>query len=360
MARSPQMTPSMPQTIDTLRITRPLDCHLHLRDGQALHDTVSDAAKQFGRAIVMPNLNPPIINTTLAHAYRQRILAVRPKHSDWQPLMVLYLSDNISPDEIDRAVASPSIYAAKYYPAGATTNSDSGVTAIENIYPVLERMEALGLPLLLHGEVTDNAIDIFDREAVFIDRILTPLCIRFPALKIVLEHITTKQGAQFVAAANDNIAATITPQHLLYNRNDLFVGGLRPHKYCLPILKRSTHQLALIEAATSGSQKFFLGTDSAPHPQHKKENACGCAGCYSQHAAIELYAEAFEQAGDLDKLEGFASQFGAMFYNLPADPKTLTLKRSPWQLPATKKLGADTLIPLAAGETLQWRVINGE
>ena len=349
----------MPTTLDTLTITQPDDWHLHLRDGPALHDTVSDAARHFARAIVMPNLAPPVLTTAQAAHYRQRILAARPDGNDWQPLMVLYLTDNTPADEIDRAVDSGFIHAIKYYPAGATTNSDSGVTDINKAYPVLERMQKLGLPLLLHGEVTDAHIDIFDREAVFIERTLNPLCVQFPRLKIVLEHITTTQSAQFVASSGDHLAATITPQHLLCNRNDLLAGGIRPHNYCLPILKRSSHQQALIEAATSGSGKFFLGTDSAPHPQNKKESACGCAGCYSHHAAIELYAEVFERAGALDKLEGFASHFGPAFYNLPVNQKKLTLRRAPWQLPATTQIGKDPMVPFYASETLQWAVVDG-
>ncbi len=353
----------MSTTLDSLTmltITRPDDWHLHLRDGPALRDTVSDAARHFARAIVMPNLAPPVITTEQAGIYRERILAARPEGNDWQPLMVLYLTDNTPVEEIDRAIASGFIHAVKYYPAGATTNSDSGVTDIKKVYPVLERMEKLGLPLLLHGEVTDSHIDIFDREAVFIERTLTPLCAQFPDLKVVLEHITTAQGAQFVANSGDNIAATITPQHLLCNRNDLLAGGIRPHNYCLPILKRSSHQQALIEAATSGSGKFFLGTDSAPHAKNKKESACGCAGCYSHHAAIELYAEVFERAGALEQLEGFASLFGPAFYGLPVNQQNLTLRRAPWQLPATTQLGEDAMVPFYASETLQWAVVDGE
>lgn len=353
----------MPTTLDTftiLTITRPDDWHLHLRDGPALRDTVSDAARHFARAIVMPNLAPPVITTEQAGIYRQRIITARPKGNNWQPLMVLYLTDNTSADEIDRAVASGFIHAVKYYPAGATTNSDSGVTDLKKVYPVLERMQRLGLPLLLHGEVTDAHIDIFDREAVFIERTLTPLCAQFPDLKIVLEHITTSQGTQFVTNSGQNIAATITPQHLLCNRNDLLAGGIRPHNYCLPILKRSSHQQALIEAATSGNSKFFLGTDSAPHAQNKKESACGCAGCYSHHAAIELYAEVFERAGALEQLEGFASLFGPAFYGLPVNQGTLTLRRAPWQLPATTQLGEDPMVPFYASQTLQWAVVDDE
>lgn len=339
-----------------LTITRPDDWHLHLRDGQLLAYTVPDAARYFGRAIVMPNLFPPVLNTDQALAYRERILAHRPADSKWKPLMVLYLTDNTDPAEIARAAASGHVVACKYYPAGATTNSDSGVTQLDNIYPVLARMEKIGMPLLLHGEVTDTEVDIFDREAVFIDRHLGKLINNFPALKIVLEHITTRDGAQFVAEASARVVATITPQHLLFNRNQLLAGGVRPHYYCLPILKRQHHQQALIAAATSGNPSFFLGTDSAPHSTHRKETACGCAGCYSNHAAIELYAEAFDQAGALDKLEGFASFFGADFYGMPRNTDTITLQFSPWQSPTSLPFGSDTLTPLGAGETRQWSV----
>jgi len=339
-----------------LTITRPDDWHLHLRDGQLLAYTVPDAARYFGRAIIMPNLLPPVLNTAQALAYRERILAHRPADSQWKPLMVLYLTDNTDPAEIERATASGHVVACKYYPAGATTNSDSGVTQLDNIYPVLARMEKIGMPLLLHGEVTDTEVDIFDREAVFIDRHLGKLINNFPALKIVLEHITTHDGAQFVAEASANIAATITPQHLLFNRNQLLAGGVRPHYYCLPILKRQHHQQALIAAATSGDPSFFLGTDSAPHSTHRKETACGCAGCYSNHAALELYAEAFNQADALDKLEGFASFFGADFYGMPRNTDTITLQFSPWQSPTSLPFGSDTLTPLGAGETRQWSV----
>lgn len=339
-----------------LTITRPDDWHLHLRDGQLLAYTVPDAARYFGRAIIMPNLLPPVLNTAQALVYRERILAHRPADSQWKPLMVLYLTDNTDPAEIERAAASGHVVACKYYPAGATTNSDSGVTQLDNIYPVLARMEKIGMPLLLHGEVTDTEVDIFDREAVFIDRHLGKLISNFPALKIVLEHITTRDGAQFVAEASANIAATITPQHLLFNRNQLLAGGVRPHYYCLPILKRQHHQQALIAAATSGDPSFFLGTDSAPHSTHRKETACGCAGCYSNHAALELYAEVFDQADALDRLEGFASFFGADFYGMPRNTDTITLQFSPWQSPTSLPFGSDTLTPLGAGETRQWSV----
>ena len=341
-----------------LTITRPDDWHVHLRDGDALPYTVPDAARYFGRAIIMPNLVPPVLNTEQAQAYGERIMKHRPNGSHWQPLMVLYLTDNTQPEEITRAKASGNIFACKYYPAGATTNSDSGVTRLTNIYPVLAQMEKEGLPLLLHGEITDQDIDIFDREAVFIERHLKTLIHDFPGLKVVLEHITTREGAQFVAEASTHVAATITPQHLLYNRNHMLVGGIKPHYYCLPILKRNIHQEALVTAATSGSPKYFLGTDSAPHTTDKKENACGCAGCYSNHAAIELYAEAFEQADALDKLEGFASHFGADFYGLPRNSDTITLKRSAWKSPEALPFGNNTLTPLGAGETRQWQVIN--
>jgi len=340
-----------------ITLTRPDDWHVHLRDGDALPFTVPDAARYFGRSIVMPNLMPPVLNTEQALAYRERIMEQRPTESLWQPLMVLYLTDNTDPEEITRAKRSGLVFACKYYPAGATTNSDSGVTDLNNIYPMLARMEQEGLPLLLHGEVTDSDVDIFDREAVFIDRHLGKLTSSFPDLKVVLEHITTHEGAQFVSEAPTHVAATITPQHLLFNRNQMLAGGIKPHYYCLPILKRQQHQQALIAAATSGSPKFFLGTDSAPHATHRKENACGCAGCYSNHAAIELYAEAFEQAGALDKLEGFASHFGADFYGLPRNPDTITLEKSPWQSPAFLAFADDTLTPLGGGEFRQWRVL---
>ena len=348
----------MNQTLPTkLTITRPDDWHVHLRDNEALPHTVPGAARYFGRSVIMPNLVPPVLNTQQALDYKQRILNRRPTDSNWQPLMVLYLTDNTQPEEISQAKASGQVFACKYYPAGATTNSDSGVTQLSNIYPVLEQMEKEGLPLLLHGEVTSADIDIFDREAVFIEQHLQKLVVDFPNLKIVLEHITTREGAQFVAQASENVAATITPQHLLYNRNHMLVGGIKSHYYCLPILKRNIHQQALIEAAISGSPKFFLGTDSAPHATDKKENACGCAGCYSNHAAIELYAEAFEQANALDKLEGFASHFGADFYQLPRNNDTITLEKSEWISPATLPFSHGTLTPLGGGEIRQWQVL---
>ncbi len=348
----------MNQTLPTkLTITRPDDWHVHLRDNEALPYTVPGAARYFGRSIIMPNLVPPVLNTQQALDYKQRILNQRPTCSSWQPLMVLYLTDNTQPEEISQAKASGQVFACKYYPAGATTNSDSGVTKLSNIYPVLEQMEKEGLPLLLHGEVTSADIDIFDREAVFIEQHLQKLVVDFPNLKIVLEHITTREGAQFVTEASESVAATITPQHLLYNRNHMLVGGVKPHYYCLPILKRNIHQQALIEAAISGSPKFFLGTDSAPHATDKKENACGCAGCYSNHAAVELYAEAFERANALDKLEGFASHFGADFYQLPRNNDTITLEKSEWTSPANLPFSHGTLTPLGGGEVRQWQVL---
>ena len=340
----------------SLSLTLPDDWHLHLRDGTALSDTVPAAARQFGRGVVMPNLRPPATTVDQALAYRERILRALPAESSWEPLMTLYLTDNTSAAELREAQRSGQILGVKYYPAGATTNSDSGVTRLDRVAPLLAEMEKLDLPLLLHGEVTDPEVDIFDREAAFIERELVPLIQRFPALRVVLEHITTREGADFVAAASSRVAATITPQHLLFNRNHLLAGGLRPHFYCLPILKRDIHQRALIAAATGGSGKFFLGTDSAPHPRASKESACGCAGCFSHHAALELYALAFERAGALDRLEGFASQFGADFYRLPRNTGTLTLERTAWQLPEELSLGGAPLVPLAAGEILPWQM----
>ena len=343
-----------------LAITRPDDWHIHLRDGAALQHTVPAVARYFGRTIVMPNLVPPVANTEQALAYQARINAAQ-AHCQRQvtPLMVLYLTDNTLPSEIVNAKQSGQVFAAKIYPAGATTNSDSGVTDLRKIYPVLESMQRAQMPLLIHGEVTDNSIDIFDREAVFIERHLRPLLRDFPELKVVLEHITTNDAAQFVAEAPATLAATITAHHLLYNRNHMLAGGIRPHFYCLPILKRNTHQAALIAAATSGNPKFFLGTDSAPHAKTKKEAACGCAGAYTAHAAIELYAEVFEQADKLDRLEAFASFHGADFYGLPRNRDTITLQKADWRVPELLQLGDDTLVPLCAGETLQWRVVAG-
>ncbi len=338
----------------TLTLSRPDDWHIHLRDDAFLPRTVADAARQFHRAIAMPNLVPPVTNTAEAASYRTRILAARPTGSDFQPLLVLYLTDNTDPAEMAIARASGFVHACKLYPAGATTHSDAGVTDIRKIYPVLAAMEKSGLPLLLHGEVTDQHIDIFDREAAFIERTLQPLVRDFPALKIVLEHITTQDAAQFVAESHANVAATITAHHLLFNRNDMLAGGIRPHFYCLPILKRNTHQQALQHAATSGNPKFFLGTDSAPHAQYKKETGCGCAGCYTALNAIELYAEAFDHTGHLDMLEGFASFFGADFYGLPRNTDTITLLEKPQSVPASLDFGGEQLIPLLAGTQLRW------
>ncbi|CAA0095070.1 dihydroorotase [Zhongshania aliphaticivorans] len=343
--------------MQTLEITRPDDWHIHLRDGEVLSHTVADASRYFGRVIVMPNLTPPVRNLAEATAYRQRIEQALPTTGHkLQPLMVLYLTDNTQPEDIAAAAASDVVYAAKLYPAGATTNSDSGVTSIEKLYPVLESMEKHGLPLLVHGEVTDAEIDIFDREAQFIDRYLRQICTHFPALKLVLEHITTADAAQFVSESADNVAATITAHHLLYNRNHMLAGGIRPHYYCLPILKRNTHQQALIAAATSGSPKFFLGTDSAPHARHRKEASCGCAGCYTAYAAIELYVEAFEAAGKLDKLEAFASFYGPDFYGLPRNNDTIILQKNSWIAPEQLPLGGDTIYPLRGGEQLHWQI----
>jgi len=305
---------------------------------------------------VMPNLRPPVTNTAQAQAYRERIMAALPAGSDFQPLMTLYLTDNTSADEINKAKQSGIVHAVKLYPAGATTNSDAGVTDLRKTYAAMEEMQKLGLPLLVHGEVTDPAVDIFDREAVFIERVLQPLLKDMPKLRVVFEHITTKDAAQFVTEAPDHIAATITAHHLLYNRNAMLVGGIRPHYYCLPVLKRETHREALVKAATSGSPKFFLGTDSAPHAQHTKENACGCAGCYTAHAAIELYAEAFEAAGALERLEGFASFYGADYYGLPRNSQQITLRREEWRVSASVDFGGSRLVPLRAGEQMKWKL----
>jgi dihydroorotase len=341
--------------LNTLTITRPDDWHVHVRDGEALYTVVPHTAAQFGRAIVMPNLRPPVTTAAQALAYKARILAAVPAGLDFEPLMTLYLTDNLAPDEIARAKAA-GVLAAKLYPAGATTNSDAGVTNIRKIYPLLEAMQREGMLLLVHGEVTSPDIDLFDREAVFIEQHLIPLRRDFPGLKIVMEHITTREAAQYVTQADGMLAATITVHHLLYNRNAIFTGGIRPHYYCLPVLKRETHRLALVQAATSGSPKFFLGTDSAPHAAHLKEHATGCAGCYTAHAAMELYAEAFDNAGALDKLEGFASFYGADFYGLPRNRSTITLQRETWMPPESFALGEAALKPLRAGEALHWRV----
>lgn len=338
-----------------ITITRPDDWHLHVRDGAALKAVLPHTAAQFGRAIIMPNLRPPVTTTEQALAYRDRILAAVPAGLDFQPLMTLYLTDNLPPDEIARAKEA-GIVACKLYPAGATTNSDAGVTDIRKTHKTLEAMQKHGILLLVHGEVTDPAVDVFDREAVFIDRQLIPLRRDFPELKIVMEHITTKEAAQYVQGADRFLGATITAHHLLYNRNAIFTGGIRPHYYCLPVLKRETHRVALVDAAVSGNPRFFLGTDSAPHPAHLKEHAAGCAGCYTAHAAMELYAEAFEAAGALDKLEAFASFHGADFYGLPRNRGTLTLRRESWAVPETVPFGEAELKPLRGGETLGWHV----
>ncbi len=340
---------------DTLRLTAPDDWHIHLRDGEALALTVPHAAQSFERAIIMPNLVPPVMTAEQALAYKSRINAHVPEGEQFEPLMVLYLTDKTDAQTITDAKAA-GVVACKLYPAGATTNSDSGVTALSNIYGALEAMQANDMHLLVHGEVTDSSIDIFDREAQFIETKLIPLRRDFPALKIVLEHITTADAVSYVHENDANLAATITAHHLLYNRNHMLVGGIRPHYYCLPILKRRTHQEALIGAATSGNPKFFLGTDSAPHAQSKKESACGCAGAYTAYAALELYAQAFEDAGALDKLEGFASHFGPDFYGLPRNSRTVTLERKPWQSPAHFDYCGEKIIPIHAGDTLNWRV----
>ncbi len=340
----------------TLTLTRPDDWHLHLRDGDALNRSVPHSAAQFGRAVIMPNLRPPVTDTGQALAYRQRILAAVPDGSEFTPLMTLYLTDQTMPAEIKRAKESGVVYAAKLYPAGATTNSDSGVTDIANIRPALEMMQQCDMPLLVHAEVTDQHIDIFDRERIFIERHMVKLVEQFPELSIVFEHVTTLDAVNFVKQARQGVAATITAHHLLYNRNSMLVGGIRPHYYCLPILKREKHRRALLEAATSSDPKFFLGTDSAPHPTEAKESACGCAGCYTAFAAIELYAEAFDQADALDKLEGFASHFGADFYQLPRNSGEITLIKESWVAPDAFTFGESHVTPLRAGERIQWRI----
>jgi dihydroorotase len=343
---------------DRLTLLRPDDWHIHLRDGAVLPHTVADVARTFSRAIIMPNLVPPVRNVQEADAYRQRILAARPAASRFEPLMVLYLTDLTQPQDVRAAMASGFVHAAKLYPAGATTNSDSGVTSIDKIMPTLEAMAEVGMPLLIHGEVTRADVDVFDREKIFIEEHLRRVVDLLPTLKVVFEHITTADAVQFVTEASANVGATITAHHLLYNRNHMLVGGIRPHFYCLPILKRNTHQVALLDAATSGNSKFFLGTDSAPHAQHAKENACGCAGCYTAFAAIEMYAEAFEQRNALDKLEGFASRNGPAFYGLPLNTDTITLVREEWTAPTSLPFGELSVIPLRAGEKLRWRLLE--
>ena len=343
-------------TTKTITITKPDDWHLHLRDGEMLGTTVPHTARSFSRAIVMPNLKPPVTTVEQALAYRQRILNALPTDTNFSPLMTLYLTDNLAQEELVRLSEEPAVVAVKYYPAGATTNSDSGVSSIDRVMPSLEVMAKRGIPLLIHGEVTDGEIDIFDREQRFIDTVLTPLRAQLPELKVVLEHITTANAVEFVSEQSNNVAATITVHHLLYNRNHLLAGGVRPHFYCLPVLKRNSHQLALIEAATSGNPKFFLGTDSAPHHKGDKEAACGCAGIYTAPGALELYTEVFDQADALDRLEGFASLYGPRFYGLPVNTEKISLVRDSWQMEESFQFGSNTVIPVRAGETLHWRL----
>lgn len=344
--------------MQTITFIKPDDWHLHLRDGAPMAAVLPDTARRFARAIVMPNLKPPITTVAQAAAYRERILAALPKGMRFEPLMTLYFTDNTAPDELKRAKDSGFVHAVKLYPAGATTNSDAGVTSMAKVGRALETMQQIGLPLLIHGEVTSPDVDVFDREAVFIDDILRPLTLSFPELRVVLEHITTKEAAQFVTEAKPNVAATITAHHLLYNRNAIFKGGLRPHYYCLPVLKREVHREALVSAATSGNSKFFAGTDSAPHARTSKESACCGAGCYTAHAAVELYAEVFEQARALDKFEGFMSRFGPAFYKLPVNTGTLTIRKEAWTVPAEQPFGNDAIIPMRAGEQVAWRLVD--
>jgi len=342
--------------MDRITLRRPDDFHVHLRDGPAMASVLGDTARQFARAIVMPNLKPPVTTTAQALHYRDRILGELPDDVEFEPLMTLYLTDDTPPEEISRARLSGCVHGVKLYPAGATTHSDAGVTRISRCFHTLEKMEQLGVPLLVHGESTDPAIDVFDREKAFIEETLGPMVERFPQLKVVLEHITTRDAVQYVEVTGANVAATITAHHLLMNRNALFMGGIRPHHYCLPVLKREEHREALVEAATSGNPKFFLGTDSAPHPQAAKEAGCGCAGIYTAHAALELYAVAFEEAGALDKLEAFAAAHGARFYGLPPNRGTVTLVREEWRVPQTIAFGEERLVPLRAGETMSWKL----
>lgn len=348
---------SIIESPDTITLIRPDDWHLHLRDGAHMASVLPHTARQFARAIVMPNLKPPVTTAADAAAYRDRILAALPESMQFEPLMTLYLTDNTDPDEIRRAQDTGFIHAVKLYPAGATTNSAAGVTDLRKCYKTLEVMQEVDMPLLVHGEVTNHDIDLFDREAVFIERVMRPLRRDFPELKIVFEHITTRDAAQYVAEAEGPIAATITAHHLLYNRNEIFKGGINPHYYCLPVLKREEHRLALVTAATSGDERFFLGTDSAPHAVHAKESACGCAGCYTALHAMELYATAFEQAGALDKLEAFASLNGPNFYGLPVNEGSITLKREAWTIPPSVPMGETQLVPLDAGQQLHWKML---
>jgi dihydroorotase len=345
-------------TSPTLTIVRPDDWHVHLRDGASMQSVVPATARVFARAVVMPNLDPPITTVAAAAAYRERIAAAIPRSSRFAPLLTLYLTDNTPGSEIAAAARSGFVIGVKYYPAGATTHSDSGVTAVERAYPALEAMQAHGVPLLIHGETTAPEVDVFDRERVFVDTTLARIVRDFPELKVVLEHVTTREGVQFVAAAPAHVGATITPQHLLLSRNALFAGGIRPHRYCLPVLKRENHRTALVQAATGGNPKFFLGTDSAPHSRRAKESPCGCAGCYTAHAALELYAEAFEAAGALDRLEAFASFHGADFYALPRNQDSVTLVRETWTVPEEYPFGDDALVPLNAGATMHWRMVS--
>jgi dihydroorotase len=360
MISSPSASLSAAASVDSVSLARPDDWHLHVRDGAMLAAVLPHTARQFGRAIIMPNLKPPVTTTEQARAYRERILAALPAGIKFEPLMTLYLTDNTAPDEIRRARASGFVHGVKLYPAGATTNSDAGVTDLAKCSKTLDAMQETGMPLLVHGEVTDPSIDLFDREKEFIDRVMTPLRRDFPALKVVFEHITTKDAAEYVRdadAAPGSLGATITAHHLLYNRNAIFQGGIRPHYYCLPVLKREKHRVALVEAATSGNPRFFLGTDSAPHPKGLKEHACGCAGCYTALHALELYTEAFDNAGALDRLEGFASFYGADFYGLPRSTERVTLRREQWTLPAEVTAGDTPVVPLRAGETIGWRLV---
>jgi len=343
--------------MDRLTLRRPDDWHLHLRDERALASVLPDTARRFARAIVMPNLKPPVRTTEQALEYRGRILAALPAGAAFEPLMTLYLTDDTPPEEIARARLSGRVFGVKLYPAGATTHSDAGVTRISRCFHALEKMAEVGMPLLVHGESTDPAIDVFDREKAFIEEVLGPTVDRFPGLKVVLEHITTRDAVHYVEVTGPNVAATITAHHLLMNRNALFMGGVRPHHYCLPVLKREEHREALVEAAVSGNPKFFLGTDSAPHARHTKEAACGCAGIYTAHAALELYAIAFEEAGALARLEGFASVHGAQFYGLPMNRDSVTLVREDWRVPETIAFGAEELVPLRAGDTIPWKLV---
>jgi dihydroorotase len=345
------------ETMRRITITRPDDWHLHLRDGEQMRAVLPDTVRRFARAIVMPNLKPPVTTTRLALEYRSRILAALPPEARFEPLMTLYLTEAMPPAEVARARASGAVHAVKYYPAGATTHSEAGVTDLARCYRVLEELQKQGMPLLVHGEVTDPAVDVFDREKAFIERVAAPLVERFPELKIVIEHITTREAVEFVSAAPPRVAATVTAHHLLLNRGALFAGGLRPHHYCLPVLKREEHRTAVLGAATSGNPKFFLGTDSAPHARGAKEADCGCAGIYTAHAAIELYAEAFAAAGALDRLEGFASHFGARFYGLPVNRDTLTLEERSWSVPRELSFGAETLVPFRAGASVGWSLV---